>query len=67
MKFQKLVAAERAREMLNDYLPFIACAARSHNSVAGSGSDELHALQVVRVSEDIYELSTVAASAEPAA
>jgi len=67
MKFQKLVAAERAREMLNDFLPFIACAARSHNSVAVSGSGELHALRLERVSEDVYELSTVSASAEPAA
>ena len=67
MKFQRLVAAERARDMLKDFLPFIACAARSHNSVAGSGSDELQALQLERVSEDIYELSTVSARSEPAA
>ncbi|HEY2272362.1 MAG TPA: DUF2510 domain-containing protein [Jatrophihabitantaceae bacterium] len=34
MKFKKMLAAQQARDMLNDYLPFLACTARSHNSLA---------------------------------
>jgi len=66
-KFQKLVAAQRARDMLNDFLPFVACTARSHNSVANGASDELQALQLVHVAEDRYELSAVWISSEAAA
>ncbi len=65
MKFKKLVGAERARDMLEDFLPFIVCAARSHNSVAGEDSDELLALQLVRVSDDAYELTTMSAGGTP--
>jgi hypothetical protein len=34
MKFKKMLAASQAHDMLRDYLPFLACTARSHNSVA---------------------------------
>ncbi len=34
MKFKKLLAAEQAKDMLREFLPFLACIARSHNSLA---------------------------------
>ena len=64
MKFKKLVGAERSRHV-GGLLPFIVCAARSHNSVAGEDSDELLALQLVRVSDDAYELTTMSAGGTP--
>jgi hypothetical protein len=34
MKFKKMMAAEQSREMLREFLPFVACVARSHNALA---------------------------------
>ena len=45
MKFKKMLAAEQAHDMLHDYLPFLACAARSHNAVA-EPADHVPALQL---------------------
>jgi hypothetical protein len=61
MKFKKVVAAERAREMLVDFLPFVACAARSRNGLAPD-LDGLPALELVNVTEDTYELIAVPAA-----
>lgn len=34
MKFKKVMAAEQSRELLREFLPFVACVARSHNALA---------------------------------
>jgi hypothetical protein len=34
MKFKKMLAAEQAKDMMREFLPFLACVAHSHNSLA---------------------------------
>lgn len=34
MKFKKVMAAEQARQLLHEFLPFVDCVARSHNALA---------------------------------
>jgi hypothetical protein len=34
MKFKKVLAAEQSRQLLTEFLPFVACVARSHNALA---------------------------------
>ena len=55
MKFKKMMAAEQSKQALVEYVPFVGCAAKSHNSLAEDTSEHLQGLQV-RPSADGFEL-----------
>jgi len=57
MKFKKVVAAEQARQALLDFLPFVACSARSHNSLV-SPEAFLPSLHLVPSQDGAYDLVT---------
>jgi hypothetical protein len=60
MKFKNMVVAERAREALREFLPFLACVTRSHNLLAGEAAEQLAGLALVSVGDDSYELVSTA-------
>ena len=55
MKFKKMMAAEQSKQALVEYVPFVGCAAKSHNSVADDPSEYLQGLQFIP-SADGHEL-----------
>jgi hypothetical protein len=59
MKFKKMMAAEQSKQALVEYVPFVGCAAKSHNSLAEDESEYLQGMQFV-ASGDGYELVAVA-------
>lgn len=58
MKFKKMMAAEQSKQALIAYVPFVGCAAKSHNSLADEAEEYLQGLQFVP-SDDGYELVAV--------
>jgi hypothetical protein len=59
MKFRKMVAAERAREMLRDFLPFVYCVARSYNCLVLDADVHLPALEMVATGPSSYDLRPI--------
>ena len=47
MKFKKLMAAEQSKQALIEYVPFVGCAAKSHNSLIDDGADPLQGMQFI--------------------
>jgi hypothetical protein len=62
MKFKKLVAAQRARQALDEMLPFVDCVTRCHNSLVEQ-ADWVQALSLRRTGENSYELAPIAVKA----
>ena len=56
MKFKKMIAADRARGTLEDFLPFVECVANSYNGIVDDQAHPLPALSMVRVGQDQYEV-----------
>jgi hypothetical protein len=57
-KVKKLVVAERVREVLEDFIPFVGCAARSHNCLVDP-SQRLPELELVATDGGRFELESV--------
>ena len=55
MKFKKLVTAERSRQVMNDFLPFVTCAAQSHNCLVDD-AEQLMTLELERGGDQTYSL-----------
>jgi hypothetical protein len=58
MKFKKMLAAEQAKQALLEYVPFVSCAAKSHNSLADDAAERLQGMQFVQTA-DGYNLVAV--------
>lgn len=55
MKFKKMVAAERARQALVEFLPFVTCTARCHNSLVDDPA-RLPGVSLVSTGDNEFEL-----------
>jgi hypothetical protein len=58
MKFKKLVAAQRARQALDEMLPFVDCVARCHSTLVAKDY-WLPAVSLQRIDENLFELTPI--------
>jgi hypothetical protein len=58
MKFKKMMAAEQSKQALVEYVPFVGCAAKSHNSLVDDPSEYLQGMQFIE-SADGHQLVAV--------
>jgi hypothetical protein len=66
MKFKKMVTAERARQALDEMLPFVDCVAQCHNSLTEEAkANPLPALSLQSAGENAFELAPVAVVSRP--
>lgn len=59
MKFKKMIAAEQSKQALIEYVPFVGCAAKSHNSLAEDEAEYLQGMQFVATTDGQHQLVAV--------